>query len=85
MKGKPDFMMRKNKICEFTSIRFIWALMVAISHIYGSWQTFFPFPGNEIVKNWGGCSVTCFFILSGFLMMMHYGDSNLSLKKRGGV
>lgn len=53
------------------SLRFIFALMIFFHHIPGS-------TGNGLFAAGGSCSVSFFFILSGFVLAMVYGDKVLS-------
>ena len=66
--------MRK-MITAFTGVRFFWAITIVICHIYLAYQQEWKEVG--IYANFlphGGWGVSSFFVLSGFLMCMHYGD-----------
>lgn len=88
--NKPNNVMRRGTILHigaFSSCRFIWAMMIMSSHltnvyltlVMGSVDTY-----SYIFLLNGHYAATGFFVLSGFLIHMHYGEkianSEISLK-----
>lgn len=70
------------KIRAFTGIRFIWAISIVICHLF----LFYQEECAQIGIGWsflshGGWGVTSFFVLSGFLVNMHYGEKTTYRKE----
>lgn len=65
---------KNNKIYAYTSIRFFWALIVVINHVFVLSDDYydFNFPHFLHLDN-GGMAVSCFLIMSGFLIKMRHG------------
>lgn len=65
----------RTDIPALTGFRFLSALFVLVGHGY----SVVPFRGTGVVGNWLGplasCGMTMFFVLSGFLMWLNYGES----------
>lgn len=62
------------KINSYTGIRFYWAMTVVVCHLYWIYDGNFYHGRYYFLKN-GNFAVTGFFILSGFLVSMHYADA----------
>lgn len=63
--------MNHNRISSFTSIRAIWAFSIVLCHIYLLYDDVIEFGIFNFLTH-GGFGVTNFFVLSGFLVFMHY-------------
>lgn len=65
---------KNKKIYEYTSIRFFWALIVVINHVYVLCNSYFNFNLPIFIRlDNGGMAVSCFLIMSGFLIKMRHG------------
>lgn len=64
--------MRKTELPALTGVRFYFALLVFLSHV-----TIIPgmerFGGQSLIFNAGVVGVSCFFVLSGFILTYNYG------------
>lgn len=65
---------KEENIYAFTSVRFFWAITVLVCHIYAKYNEAFDDLIPDILLQ-GEFAVTHFFVLSVFLVCMHYGDS----------
>lgn len=65
---------RKNNVPAFTSVRFFWAISIVIHHIYLKYCDVVDFGVFSVLTR-GSFGVTHFFILSGFLICMHWGGN----------
>lgn len=61
------------RIEAYTGIRFFWAISIIVCHLYWIYDAL-CFKGNCFFLRHGSYAVSGFFVLSGFLVRMHYGS-----------
>lgn len=72
------------RIDSYTGIRFYWALTIIFCHLYWIYEGIFYHGKYHFLKH-GGFAVTGFFIVSGFLVCMHYGEKFVHMSWKDGI